>query len=82
MVNKKDDINLANKKARANIRILAVRSHHDTIDIKKLVQHERWYNLLEALRRILEHTRVEKGCIIYHLYEDIEHRNTLVLLQK
>jgi len=39
-------------------------------------------DLLETMRGMLEPARVERGCVSYRLYEDIENRNAFVLLEE
>lgn len=38
--------------------------------------------LLDGIRGMLEPARVERGCLSYNLYEDVENRNTFVLLEE
>jgi quinol monooxygenase YgiN len=45
-----------------------------------IVQPERRSDLLETMRGMLEPARVERGCLSYRLYEDVENRNAFVLL--
>jgi quinol monooxygenase YgiN len=47
-----------------------------------IVQPERRSDLLETMRGMLEPARVERGCLSYHLYEDVENRNAFVLLEE
>jgi len=47
-----------------------------------VVQAERRSDLLETMRGILEPSRVERGCLSYRLYEDVENRNAFVLLEE
>ena len=37
---------------------------------------------MEMIRGMLEPTRVERGCLSYRLYEDVENRNAFVLLEE
>jgi len=46
------------------------------------VRPERRGDLLETMRGMLEPVRVERGCLSYRLYEDVEDRNTLVLVEE
>lgn len=46
------------------------------------VQPERRSDLLETMRGMLEPVRVERGCISYCLYEDVEDRNTFILVEE
>jgi len=50
--------------------------------LKMIVRPERRNDLLETIRGMLEPARVEKGCLSYRLYEDVEHRNAFVLLEE
>ena len=47
-----------------------------------VVQAERRSDLLETMRGMLEPSRVERGCLSYRLYEDVENRNAFVLLEE
>ena len=48
--------------------------------LKMIVQPERRSDLLETMRGMLEPVRVERGCLNYRLYEDVENRNAFVLV--
>ena len=48
---------------------------------RMIVRPEKRSDLLETMRGMLEPTRVERGCLTYCLYEDVENRNTFVLLE-
>jgi quinol monooxygenase YgiN len=50
--------------------------------LKMIVQPERRSDLLETMRGMLEPARVERGCLSYHLYEDVESRNAFVLVEE
>ena len=50
--------------------------------LRMLVRPERRKDLLETLRGMLEPARVERGCLSYRLYEDIEDRNIFFLLEE
>jgi len=50
--------------------------------LRMFVRPERRSDLLETMRGMLEPTRVERGCLSYHLYEDVENRNAFVLLEE
>jgi quinol monooxygenase YgiN len=52
------------------------------VTLKMVVQPEKRRDLLEAIRGMLEPARVERGCLSYRLYEDVENRNALVLLEE
>jgi quinol monooxygenase YgiN len=47
-----------------------------------IVRPERRSDLLETMRGMMEPTRVERGCLSYHLYEDIENRDAFLLLEE
>ena len=47
-----------------------------------VVQHERRRDLVETIRGMLEPVRVERGCLSYRFYEDVENRNVFVLLEE
>jgi quinol monooxygenase YgiN len=38
--------------------------------------------LLQVIRRMLEPTRVEQGCLGFHFYQDIEDRNAFTFLEE
>jgi len=38
--------------------------------------------LLEVVRRMLEPTRVEQGCLGFHFYQDVEDRNAFTFLEE
>jgi quinol monooxygenase YgiN len=46
------------------------------------VQPERRRDLLETMRGMLEPARVERGCLSYRLYEDVEDRNAFILVEE
>lgn len=50
--------------------------------LKMIVRPERRTDLLETMRGMLEPARVERGCLSYRLYEDVEDRNAFVLLEE
>jgi len=50
--------------------------------LKMIVQPERRRDLLETMRGMFEPTRVERGCLSYRLYEDVEDSNAFVLLEE
>ncbi len=52
------------------------------VTLKMIVQPERRSDLLETMRGMLEPARVERGCLSYRLYEDVEDRNTFVLVEE
>jgi quinol monooxygenase YgiN len=52
------------------------------VTLKMIVRPERRSDLLETMKGMLEPTRVERGCLSYRLYEDVENRNAFVLLEE
>jgi quinol monooxygenase YgiN len=46
------------------------------------VRTERRSDFLETIRGMLEPARVERGCLSYRLYEDVEDRNTFFLVEE
>jgi len=50
--------------------------------LRMVVRPERRHDLLETMRGMLEPARVERGCLSYRLYEDVENRNAFVLLEE
>lgn len=52
------------------------------VTLRMTVRPERRKDLLESLRGMLEPARVERGCLSYHLYQDVEDKNTLVLIEE
>jgi quinol monooxygenase YgiN len=51
------------------------------VTLKMIVRPERRSDLLETMRGMLEPARVERGCLSYRLYGDVEDRNAFVLLE-
>jgi quinol monooxygenase YgiN len=47
-----------------------------------IVRPERRSDLLETIRGMLEPARVERGCLSYRFYQDVEDRNAFVLLEE
>lgn len=50
--------------------------------LKMIVLPERRRDLLETMRGMFEPVRVERGCLSYRLYEDVENSNTFILLEE
>jgi quinol monooxygenase YgiN len=46
------------------------------------VRPEKRSDFLGTIRGMLEPTRVERGCLSYRLYEDVEDRHTFVLVEE
>lgn len=52
------------------------------VTLRMIVRPERRSDLLETMRGMLEPARVERGCLSYRLYQDVEDRDTLVLVEE
>ena len=52
------------------------------VTLRMVVRPEKRSDLLETVRGMLEPARVERGCLSYRLYEDVENRNAFVLLEE
>ena len=52
------------------------------VTLKMIVQPKRRSDFLEAMRGMLEPVRVERGCLSYCLYEDVEDRDTFILVEE
>ncbi|MFI5295942.1 MAG: putative quinol monooxygenase [Thermodesulfovibrionales bacterium] len=52
------------------------------VTLRMIVRPERRNGLLETMRGMLEPVRVERGCLSYRLYEDVEDRNTFLLVEE
>jgi quinol monooxygenase YgiN len=50
--------------------------------LRMIVRPEMRSDLVETMRGMLEPTRVERGSLSYHLYEDVENRNAFLLLEE
>jgi len=50
--------------------------------LKMIVRPENRKALLETLRGLLEPARVERGCLSYDLYEDVENSNAFILIEE
>ena len=50
--------------------------------LRMVVRPDRRNDLLETMRGMLEPARVERGCLSYRLYEDVENRNAFILLEE
>ena len=50
--------------------------------LRMVVRPDGRNDLLETMRGMLEPTRVERGCLSYRLYEDVENQNAFVLLEE
>ena len=52
------------------------------VTLRMIVRPERRGDFLETMRGMLEPARVERGCLSYRLYEDVENKNAFVLLEE
>lgn len=52
------------------------------VTLRMKIRPESRRDLLETMRGMLEPARVERGCLSYRLYEDVENRNAFVLLEE
>ncbi len=52
------------------------------VTLRMTVRLDKRQDFKESIRGMLEPTRVERGCISYCLYEDIENKNTFTLLEE
>jgi quinol monooxygenase YgiN len=52
------------------------------VTLRMVVKPEERENLLQIVRLILEPTRVEKGCLNYRCYQDVEDENAFVILER
>jgi quinol monooxygenase YgiN len=52
------------------------------VTLRMIVLPERRSDLLETMREMLEPVRVERGCLSYRFYEDVEDRNAFVLVEE
>ena len=52
------------------------------VTLRMTVRPEKRRDLLETMRGMLEPARVERGCMSYRFYEDIEDRNAFVLVEE
>lgn len=52
------------------------------VTLRMTVRPEMRRDLLETMRGMLEPARVERGCLSYRLYEDVEDRNTFTLMEE
>ena len=52
------------------------------VTLRMTVQPGKRHDFAETIRGMLKPTRVERGCISYCLYEDIENKNIFVLVEE
>ena len=52
------------------------------VTLRMTVRPDKRHDFMESIRGMLEPTRVERGCISYCLYEDIENTNTFTLVEE
>ena len=50
--------------------------------LRMIVRPEMRHDLLKTMIGMLEPSRVEKGCLSYRLYEDVENKNALLLVEE
>ena len=50
--------------------------------LRMIVRPEKRRDLVETMRGMLEPARVERGCLSYRLYEDVEDRNAFILVEE
>lgn len=50
--------------------------------LKMVVRPEKRDDIIEIIKGILEPTRVKKGCLDYHFYQDFEDENTFIILEQ
>ena len=51
------------------------------VALRMIVRPEKRSDLLKTMRGMLEPTRVERGCRSYRPYQDVEDKNTFLLLE-
>src|SRR5512143_1439503 len=52
------------------------------VTLKMIVRPERRSDLLDTMRGILEPSRVERGCLSYRLYQEVQDENAFVLVEE
>ena len=52
------------------------------VTLRMVVRPETRRDFLDTMRGMLEPARVERGCLSYRLYEDVEDRNAFVLVEE
>lgn len=52
------------------------------VTMRMTVRPDKRHDFMESIRGMLSPTRVERGCISYCLYEDIENKNTFTLVEE
>ena len=52
------------------------------VTLRMTVRPDKRHDFTESIRGMLGPTRVERGCISYCLYEDIENKNTFTLVEE
>ena len=52
------------------------------VTLRMIVRPERRSDLLETIKGMLELTRVERGCLSYRFYGDIENRNAFFMVEE
>ena len=52
------------------------------VTLRMTVRPDKRHDFMESIRGMLGPTRIERGCISYCLYEDIENNNTFTLVEE
>lgn len=52
------------------------------VTLRMVVRPEKRHDFLETVRGMLEPARVERGCLSYRLYKDVENSHAFVLLEE
>ena len=52
------------------------------VTLRMTVRPEKRNDVIEAMRGMLEPTRVERGCLSYRLYEEVGNGNALILVEE
>ncbi len=52
------------------------------VTLRMTVRPGKRHDFAESIRGMIEPTRVERGCISYCFYEDIENKNTFALVEE
>lgn len=50
--------------------------------LRMIVQPKKRNDLIQTIKGMLEPSRVERGCLSYRLYEDVENNDAFVLLEE
>jgi len=52
------------------------------VTFKMIVRHDKRSDLLAAMKGMLQPVRVERGCLNYGLYQDVENSDAFLLLEE